>query len=231
MVVLTTTPPLTKSPPPTPDSAPFSANVLLTMATAEDSEWRPPPWLSPVWLSTMVVPMIVALPAGCEIAMPPPPASERLPLIVLLMTVTAAGLKMPPPWLCTAVLLATVLPAMNSRPRLAIPPPPLLLPVELKLSVTAQWVLTSVPRLRMPPPPNATPPPQWKTAATPCPASPMATTSTIKMIHTARLHGRLLPAGPFRLSIARSSIGSNRMSAGHQYPAQIFSALTGGLNA
>src|SRR5436309_2088868 len=39
MVVLTTTPPLTKSPPPTPDSAPFSANVLLTMATAE----RDPP--------------------------------------------------------------------------------------------------------------------------------------------------------------------------------------------
>jgi len=33
------------------------------------------------------------------------------------------------------------------------------------------------------------------------------------MIHTARLHGRLLPAGPLRLSIARSSIGSNRMSA------------------
>ena len=124
------TPPLTKSPPPTPDSAPFSANVLLTMATAEDSEWRPPPWLSPVWLSTMVVPMIVALPAVFEIAMPPPPASERLPLIVLLMTVTAAGLKMPPPWLCEAVLLATVLPAMNSRPRLAIPPPPVLLTVE-----------------------------------------------------------------------------------------------------
>src|SRR5206468_4162589 len=72
---------------------------------------------------------------------------------------------------------------------------------------------------------------QVKTAAPPGRASPRITTSTIKMIHPARLHRRLLPAAPLRLSIARSSIGSNRMSAGHQYPAQIFSALTGGLNA
>src|SRR5215470_2205256 len=60
MVVLTMAPPATNNPPPKPDSAPFSANVLLMMATADDSEWRPPPLLPPAWLSTIVVPMIVA---------------------------------------------------------------------------------------------------------------------------------------------------------------------------